>query len=113
MIASAGRLVATRAGFPAMLALAVWFVAAGTASAQDRAPQARGELLYSTFCVECHTTQMHWRDKRIATDLPGLRAQVRRWQGNIGQNWEQKDIDEVTNHLNRTYYKFPGGTDKG
>jgi len=113
MAANAGRLVATRAGFPALLALAVWFVAAGTASAQVRAPQARGELLYSTFCVECHTTQMHWRDKRIATDLPGLRAQVRRWQGNIGQNWEQKDIDEVTNHLNRTYYKLPGGTDKG
>jgi hypothetical protein len=113
MAARAGRLIATRAGFPATLALAVWFVAAGTASAQVRAPQARGELLYSTFCVECHTTQMHWRDKRIATDLPGLRAQVRRWQGNIGQNWEQKDIDEVTNHLNRTYYKLPGGTDKG
>ncbi len=113
MTASAGCRVAVHAGFPGLLALAVWCAAAGTAAAQDRAPQARGELLYSTFCVACHTTQMHWRDKRIATDLPGLRTQVMRWQGNIGQNWEQKDIDEVTNHLNRTYYKFPGGTDKG
>lgn len=113
MTASAGRHNAARTGFPVALALSVWIVAAGAATAQDRAPQGRGQLLYSTFCVECHTTQMHWRDKRIATDLSGLRAQVRRWQGNIGQNWEQKDIDEVTNHLNRTYYKFPGGTDKG
>ena len=113
MAASARRHSAARAGLQAALALSAWLVAAGTATAQDRAPQARGELLYSTFCVACHTTQMHWRDKRIATDLPGLRVQVMRWQGNIGQNWEQKDIDEVTNHLNRTYYKFPGGTDKG
>jgi hypothetical protein len=113
MTASAGRQIAARTGFSVALALSVSFLAAGAVSAQDRAPQARGELLYSTFCVECHTTQMHWRDKRIATDLPGLRTQVRRWQGNIGQNWEQKDIDEVTNHLNRTFYKFPGGTDKG
>lgn len=104
---------AGRAGALARMVVALFVLAAGAALAQDRVPQARGDLLYSTFCVDCHTTQMHWRDKRIATDLPGLRAQVRRWQGNIGQNWEQKDIDEVTNHLNRTFYKFPGGTDRG
>ena len=85
---------------------------AASAGAQDRSPQARGEILYSTFCVACHTTQMHWRDKRIAHDMPGLRAQVFRWQANIGQKWDAGDVDAVANHLNRIYYKFPGGTDK-
>lgn len=91
---------------------AILIIAASTAQAQDATPRARGELLYSTFCVACHTTQMHWRDKKIARDLPGLREQVRRWQTNAGQNWEAADIEAVVNHLNRTYYKFPGATDK-
>ncbi len=81
--------------------------------AQDQAARSRGELLYSTFCVACHTTQMHWRDKRNAADLPGLRAQVRRWQGNIGQSWSDADIEEVVQHLNRLYYKYPVTTGKG
>ena len=100
-------------GAVARMGLALLCLAAAAAAAEERSPQGRGALLYTTFCVECHTTQVHWRDKRIATDLRGLRAQVRRWQDNIGQNWEQKDIDAVTNHLNRTFYKFPGGTDRG
>ena len=70
-------------------------------------------MLYSTFCVSCHTTQMHWRDKKVARDLPGLRVQVQRWQTNVGQKWDRADVEEVVNHLNRTFYKFPGVTDKG
>ena len=83
------------------------------AQTQDNSARPRGELLYNTFCVSCHTTQMHWRDKKLARDLPGLRAQVLRWQGNAGQNWDAADIDEVVSYLNRNYYRFPGGTDKG
>ena len=83
------------------------------AAAQAPSPPSRGELLYSTFCVACHTTQMHWRDKRIAVDLPSLKAQVRRWHTNAGQKWSEADIDEVVRHLNRIYYKFPPETEKG
>ena len=96
----------------AAIAVAMLMLAAGPGQAQDKIPHERGELLYSTFCVACHTTQMHWRDKKIARDLPGLREQVRRWQRNAGQNWDAADIEAVVNHLNRTYYKFPGVTDK-
>ena len=96
----------------AAVAGAMLVLAASAGKAQDRTPHERGELLYSTFCVACHTTQMHWRAKKIARDLPGLREQVRRWQTNAGQNWEAADIEAVVNHLNRTYYKFPGATDK-
>ena len=51
--------------------------------------------------------------KKIARDLPGLRAQVLRWQTNVGQKWDRSDVDEVVNYLNRTFYKFPGATEKG
>jgi cytochrome c553 len=83
------------------------------AVAQDKAARPRGELLYSTFCVACHTTQAHWRDKRIATDMQRLRDEVRRWQRNVGQNWSDADIEEVVQHLNRLYYKYPVTSGKG
>jgi mono/diheme cytochrome c family protein len=29
----------------------------------------RGERLYTTHCIACHSTQMHWRDKWVAFAL--------------------------------------------
>ena len=47
------------------LALALLFLAAAvTANAQTRDGISRGELLYTTHCIACHSTQVHWRDKR-------------------------------------------------
>lgn len=68
--------------------------------------QSRGELLYSAHCVTCHTSQMHWRDNRVATDWSSLKAQVQRWQGNAGLAWSNTDIVEVTRYLNTSIYKF-------
>ena len=45
------------------------------AHAQTAAPS-RGQLLYGTHCVECHTTQMHWRAQRLARDWDSLKGQV-------------------------------------
>jgi mono/diheme cytochrome c family protein len=95
------------------LLLALCCLPAAPAIAQDKAERARGELLYSTFCVSCHTTQAHWREKSIVTDLKSLRVQVRRWQTNAGQNWSDADIEEVVNHLDRLYYKYPATSGKG
>jgi hypothetical protein len=54
------------------------------ASAEFRGTaDSRGALLYSTYCVGCHTTQVHWREKKLAT-WTSLKAQVRRWQSNAG-----------------------------
>ncbi|MBL8385500.1 MAG: cytochrome c [Burkholderiales bacterium] len=96
-----------------LLLAALLGIGALPASAQDKAPRSRGELLYATYCIGCHGTQVHWRDKRLARDLRGLTEQVRRWQANTGQNWDEADIREVVNHLNRRYYKFGGPTDRG
>ena len=79
------------------------------AAAQPTVPAgpSRGELLYATHCHECHAAQLHWRDRRAATDWASLKAQVRHWQAQAFLNWSEADIVEVTRHLNDTIYRFP------
>ena len=74
-------------------------------SAPAAAPS-RGELLYTTHCVACHTTQVHWRDRRLATDWDSLQAQVVRWQAIGFLAWSDDDIVAVTKYLNESYYGF-------
>jgi mono/diheme cytochrome c family protein len=83
-------------------------LSAAIAAAQTtpKADASRGELLYSTHCVGCHTTQVHWRDRKLASDWTSLKAQVRRWQGNTGLGWSDEEIVEVTRYLNARYYHF-------
>lgn len=78
--------------------------AAGMARAQEAD---RGRLLYANHCIECHTTQMHWRSQRLARDWDSLRAQVVRWQATANLQWNAADVDAVTRHLNDTIYRFP------
>jgi hypothetical protein len=78
---------------------------AGAASAESR-----GEMLYTTHCIACHTTQMHWREKRVATDWDTLREQVRLWQGRAQLSWSEADIVEVTRYLNKSIYRFGEAT---
>lgn len=75
------------------------------------AAQSRGELLYTTHCIACHTAQVHWRDRRLATDWNSLGAQVTRWQAAGSLSWSDEDIAAVTQYLNERYYGFksPGG----
>lgn len=75
--------------------------------AQAVPSQTRGELLYSTHCVACHTTQVHWRSDKRAFDWESLKSQVRRWEGNGGLAWSEADITEVSRYLNETIYQYP------
>lgn len=77
------------------------------ANAQPSKDVVRGELLYTTHCITCHSAEVHWRDKKIAKDLIGLNAQVRRWQGVAGLKWSDDDIAEVARYLNASHYHFP------
>ncbi len=76
------------------------------ASAQVAAQSSRGELLYMTHCIACHTTAIHWRQKKLAVDWESLKRQVRRWAGNAGLAWTDADIAEVARYLNATYYRY-------
>jgi mono/diheme cytochrome c family protein len=71
------------------------------------APPSRGELLYTTHCIACHTTRVHWRDRRMVTDYPSLVAQVARWQANTGLGWSSEEIRDVARYLDVTVYHLP------
>lgn len=75
--------------------------------AQPAGNPTRGQLLYSNHCVECHSTQMHWRAQRLAHDWDSLKVQVRRWQADARLAWSEDDIEAVARHLNDTVYQFP------
>ena len=77
------------------------------AQAPALAPPGRGELLYTTHCIACHTTQVHWRDKRVVTDFASLVAQVGRWQKSTGLDWGSEEVLDVARYLNGTIYRFP------
>lgn len=84
-----------------------WLLATPLANGQATSlNEGRGEMLYQNHCIACHTTQVHWRDRRLAKDWPSLRAQVRRWQRNTGLAWNEEDIEAVSQYLNQRYYRF-------
>jgi hypothetical protein len=74
--------------------------------------QSRGELLYTTHCIACHTTEMHWRDRRAASNWPSLRDQVRRWQEAASLAWTDSEILDVARYLNETIYRFEQTADR-
>ena len=105
-------------GLVCAIALAVAGFTSAYAQQTPESVSTRGELLYSTHCIECHTTQMHWRAQRKAVDWDTLRFQVRRWQGVVNLGWSDTDIDDVARYLNDTIYRFPrqvsgGGRESG
>jgi mono/diheme cytochrome c family protein len=75
--------------------------------AQAQSAPSRGELLYSTHCITCHSAQIHWRDKKAATDWTSLQLQVRRWQGAADLGWTDSDILDVARYLNDSIYRYP------
>lgn len=93
---------------PAFALTALLLAALPQARAQALSPS-RGELLYTTHCIACHTTEMHWRDKRAARDWDSLKALVRRWQATASLDWSEADVAEVARYLNDSIYRFERG----
>ena len=87
-----------------ILVLAAAVSVALAAAAQT---SSRGALLYDTHCIACHTKELHWRERKLATDWASLAAETRRWQRNIGLGWSDEEIDDVVRYLNTTIYRFP------
>ena len=67
----------------------------------------RGAMLYDNHCIQCHTQQVHWREKKLATDWQSLIAQVGRWQRTSGLVWSKNEIEEVSRYLNGKFYHYP------
>jgi mono/diheme cytochrome c family protein len=94
----------------ARTAALAWGLAMATVCAQPAPGVAEtpGYLLYTTHCAGCHSAQVHWRERKLASDPASLEAQVRLWQRNLGLGWSDEDIAAVAGYLNAVYYKFPG-----
>jgi hypothetical protein len=90
-----------------LIAVPLFWGHVATAQIAPNAVEPRGELLYSMYCIGCHTTEIHWRDNKLATNWDTLREQVLRWSSNTGLAWGEGDILSVTRHLNALYYHFP------
>ena len=94
------------------IAMATWHFAAAAGDPTDSkihivaADLDHGRKLYEVGCDACHTTNVHWRDKRLADSWPALWDQVNRWQRNSGQDWQPADINDVAAYLNERFYHF-------
>lgn len=88
------------------LVMVLWGLA-GPVVARTRTDAQRGELLYSTHCIACHSTQLHWRDRKLASNWASLKAEVERWQKTSGLGWREEDVTDVARYLNTLYYRFP------
>jgi len=86
-------------------------LAGGQAVAQTTPEPGRGQLLYATHCIACHTEQVHWRDRKAASDWPRLKQEVRRWQAAARLGWTEVDIVAVARYLNETIYHLPQTAD--
>jgi mono/diheme cytochrome c family protein len=93
--------------YTASLLMAGGLLASSLANAQAREALTRGELLYTTHCLECHTTQMHWRGKKLVADWDSLKQQVRLWQDTAKLEWSDADITSVALYLNKLHYGYP------
>lgn len=82
------------------------FVSVGSACASEKYNEARGQLLYTTHCNTCHTTQIHWRQQKLVTDWESLVAQVRRWQYISGLGWSEDEVQDVSQHLDTFFYGY-------
>ena len=91
----------------ALTATMLMFVTSMATAEDTTADKWRGELLYTTHCIACHTTQAHWRNDRLATDWTSLKFEVRRWQMNIALGWKEDDVIAVASYLNGLFYHFP------
>lgn len=82
---------------------------AGTAEADAQ----RGETLHSQQCIACHASrfgnngaEIYTRNDRRVNNLDALHKQVTRCKNNLGLSWFDDEVQDVTDYLNASYYKF-------
>jgi mono/diheme cytochrome c family protein len=91
-------------GRAARLFLAALGIAAAMPSIA--ADSRRGEQLFETHCIKCHSAGIYERAQPKVRSWPALLTEVRRWQTQAGQRWSIEEIDDVAAYLNRRFYKF-------
>lgn len=68
----------------------------------------RGKALYENHCTSCHDTRVHTRDSRRVQNRGDLQLYVSTWSYHAQLGWSREEIIEVTDYLDRIYYRFTG-----
>ena len=70
-----------------------------------------GKALHDENCVNCHMgnhdEKFYTKENRRVKDFKGLGSMVKMCDANLGTALFDEDMDEITNYLNDSYYKFP------
>lgn len=85
------------------------FVAAALAvpaAAAELRDVERGRALYENHCQVCHTAKVHGRANKLPITVAELRGIVELWQRDQNLRWSRQEIDDVTEYLNQTRYRY-------
>ena len=66
----------------------------------------RGQALYEKHCRFCHESWTHKRVESRINSLHSLRQRVAAWSVHSGLGWGDDEIDDVTDYLNRHFYRL-------
>jgi hypothetical protein len=91
-----------------LIGLIILFIAVDPAfsDSKTKPDKFRGAMLYENHCLECHTLQSQWQQKKRVTDRKSLVTEIDHWQQTSGLEWNQRDIDEVSHYLNDRLYHY-------
>ncbi|ABK43078.1 conserved hypothetical protein [Magnetococcus marinus MC-1] len=91
------------------MAVAMLGLLSGQTAAADE-----GKVLHDESCIACHASrfngqaeQMYTRAERKKNSYASLKQMVAFCNNQVGTGWFDEEVGLVTDHLNRTYYKFP------
>lgn len=87
-----------------IFALLLFCLYSGIASAQSS--PANGQLLYETYCTQCHDSIVHIRATKKARNLDDIRHFVDRWQTQLELKWSEFDIESVSRYVNDKFYGY-------
>ncbi len=77
-------------------------------NAEDTHP---GKALHDESCLTCHLgnhdEKFYTRENRRVKDYKGLGTMVKMCDANLGTALFDEDMEEITNYLNDSFYKFP------
>lgn len=86
--------------------LVVAAFAASSLSVHAQETVQRGQELYATQCLTCHTERLHEREKSKIRTLADLRAEVTRWSRETKQRFSAEDIEDVVRYLDLSHYRL-------
>ena len=62
--------------------------------------------LHDTNCISCHDSAKYESGVRAVNDFPALLAQVERCNANLRPGLTDKEIVQVADYLNQTFYEY-------